>query len=465
MNCEICGKPADQKVEGHHLCDAHASAARQYEQRKWKRITCLEARAARLAQEGDTAIHHGFEIIKAIPMGQPILIGHYSERGHRALLRRSDNAIRRGIAAHDKAKHVRRRAYAAQSNRTISSDDPLAVIKLREKIASAERWQEEMKRVNSIIRKLIKPFSGKYPAHATGAEFSTYITARREYEKTYQQHAPKLAELAGIDEAEAYSLLRADELGRIGYATYQLSNNNANIKRMRERLAALEARAAAPAVSATTEYAWGRVIRDPADNRIRIVFPGKPESDVIAMLKHRGFHWSKLNGAWQRMLNGNGEWAASVIIAEMEKRTPTAQPEPPPKLPSNYAFTPDSGLTPIRQQYLSIKQNHPDALLAFRLGDYYEFFDEDAETAARVLDLVLTSRPISKDKRAPMAGFPHHALAQFLLKLRQAGYRVAVCEQINDPTGRGLVERKVVAVHEALLPDDAPIQLTMFSGA
>ena len=98
--------------------------------------------------------------------------------------------------------------------------------------------------------------------------------------------------------------------------------------------------------------------------------------------------------------------------------------------------------TPMRQQYLSIKSQHPDCILLFRLGDFYETFDEDAKTVARVCDVVLTSRPVGNDQRVPLAGVPYHSLDGYIAKLVEAGYRVAIAEQISEP-GKGLVEREV----------------------
>lgn len=98
--------------------------------------------------------------------------------------------------------------------------------------------------------------------------------------------------------------------------------------------------------------------------------------------------------------------------------------------------------TPMRQQYLSIKSQHPDCVLLFRLGDFYETFDEDAKTVARVCDVVLTSRPVGNDQRVPLAGVPYHAVDYYIAKLIEAGYRVAIAEQITEP-GKGLVEREV----------------------
>src|SRR5918997_6880141 len=100
-------------------------------------------------------------------------------------------------------------------------------------------------------------------------------------------------------------------------------------------------------------------------------------------------------------------------------------------------------LTPMMQQYQEAKARHPGMLLLFRMGDFYELFDADAEVAARVLGLTLTSR----DKQIPMAGFPHHQLEAYLKKLLHAGHRVAVCDQVEDPAlAKGLVKREVTRV-------------------
>jgi len=103
--------------------------------------------------------------------------------------------------------------------------------------------------------------------------------------------------------------------------------------------------------------------------------------------------------------------------------------------------------TPLRRQYLDIKRRYPHAILFFRLGDFYETFDEDAETVARELEITLTSRPVSKDQRVPLAGIPHHSLDSYLAKLIAKGYKVAICEQMEEPAkGKKIVDRKVVRV-------------------
>jgi DNA mismatch repair protein MutS len=102
-------------------------------------------------------------------------------------------------------------------------------------------------------------------------------------------------------------------------------------------------------------------------------------------------------------------------------------------------------VTPLRKQYLRVKQKYTEAIVFFRLGDFYETFDEDAKVASRELDVVLTSRTMGKGQRVPMAGIPHHALDNYLAKLINRGHKVAICEQLTPP-GKGLVERDVIRV-------------------
>ena len=108
-------------------------------------------------------------------------------------------------------------------------------------------------------------------------------------------------------------------------------------------------------------------------------------------------------------------------------------------------------LTPMMQQYHAVKQQHPDCLLFFRLGDFYEMFEEDARIAARVLDLTLTTRDRSKEKsdeeKVPMCGVPYHASDTYVARLVSCGYKVAICEQMEDPAlAKGLVKRAVIRI-------------------
>ena len=119
--------------------------------------------------------------------------------------------------------------------------------------------------------------------------------------------------------------------------------------------------------------------------------------------------------------------------------------------------------TPMMQQYLRIKAQHPDMLLFYRMGDFYELFYDDARRAAQLLDITLTARGASAGEPIAMAGVPYHAVEGYLVRLIWLGESVAICEQIGDPaTSKGPVERKVVrvvtpgtVVEPGLLPGDA----------
>lgn len=122
-----------------------------------------------------------------------------------------------------------------------------------------------------------------------------------------------------------------------------------------------------------------------------------------------------------------------------------------------------ASLTPMMQQYLELKEKYNDCLLFFRLGDFYEMFFDDALTASRELEIVLTGRDCGMKERAPMCGVPYHSVNSYINKLIEKGYKVAICEQLEDPSlAKGLVERDVIRVitpgtviEEQMLPENA----------
>jgi len=106
-----------------------------------------------------------------------------------------------------------------------------------------------------------------------------------------------------------------------------------------------------------------------------------------------------------------------------------------------------SNLTPMMQQFYSMKDEYPDAILFFRMGDFYEMFDEDAEIASKVLGIALTNRNKSSENSPPMCGIPYHSYQPYLNKLLNAGYKVAICEQLEDPSkAKGIVKRGVTRI-------------------
>ncbi len=121
----------------------------------------------------------------------------------------------------------------------------------------------------------------------------------------------------------------------------------------------------------------------------------------------------------------------------------TAPRAPRPGIPE----IPADRLTPMFRQWLAAKREHPDALLLFRMGDFYELFFDDARIAAPILEIALTARGRGTKTEAPMCGIPHHALGTYVARLVERGYRVAICEQVEDPRrARGMVRREVVRV-------------------
>ncbi|MBE0593260.1 MAG: DNA mismatch repair protein MutS, partial [Gemmatimonadales bacterium] len=129
--------------------------------------------------------------------------------------------------------------------------------------------------------------------------------------------------------------------------------------------------------------------------------------------------------------------------------------------------------TPMMQQYLALKAGHPDTLLLYRMGDFYELFYDDAERGAALLGITLTQRGMSKGEPIPMAGVPVQSVEQYLARLIRLGESVAICEQIGDPaTSKGPVERKVVRIvtpatltDEQLLPErEDPLLLAVLPG-
>ena len=106
-----------------------------------------------------------------------------------------------------------------------------------------------------------------------------------------------------------------------------------------------------------------------------------------------------------------------------------------------------SAVTPVMRQYYSVKDEYPDALVLFRMGDFYETFEDDAKTASRVLNITLTKRANGKASSVPLAGFPYHSLDSHLHKFMKAGLKVAICEQVEDPKqAKGIVKREVVEI-------------------
>lgn len=248
-----------------------------FEERKEKRIEGFKRKAAKANQESQAAFRRSDDLVKHIPPGQPILVGHHSEKRHRNTLDKSHQAMGKGIELQNKSKYYEQRVKSAEANKAIFSDDPNVVEKLAEKIERLEKRQELMKQANKLIRK---------------------------------NDVEGLLNL-GFSESAVNQLFKPDFCGRIGFADYNLTNNSANIRRLKQRLELEKQKESLE----TKEVKVGEVklVANTEDNRTQIFFPGKPSDQIIKLLKGYGFRWAPSVGAWQRHLSGLANHRAKEI--------------------------------------------------------------------------------------------------------------------------------------------------------
>ena len=259
-----------------------------YEAKKAARRERYHELAAKARKEGNSRINQAKKMAELIPFGQPILVGHHSEGRDRRFRGRIHDNFGKGFALLEKAEHYQRKATT--ESRAISSDDPAAVKKLKEKLELLEKSQEMMKRGNAIIRKHQK---------------AGYDTQRQ-----------ALID-AGFNEKTATEMLTPDFCGRVGFPGYALTNNNSEIKRVKDRLAILEKQSARE--TRETEYNGFTVREDTEENRIMFFFPGKPDTTTRDLLKSRAFKWSPRRGAWVRQWTGNAVYDAREIIKKLQE--------------------------------------------------------------------------------------------------------------------------------------------------
>lgn len=214
-------------------------------------------------------------MLSAIPPGQPM--HSVSDRHYRE---RMNKKMGQSVSAAEKAEYYEYKAEAAEKNTAISSDDPDAIIKLRDKLVRLKRAQEEMKRINAYYRK-----------HKTcqGCE--------------------------GISDEEAARLDHEVEAGylreNVPYPSYKLSNNNAEIHRIEKRLKTLEQ--TRDGKFQGWEFEGGKVVANVEANRLQIFFDEVPSEELRSKLKHGAFKWARSVGAWQRQLTQNAIYAAKHI--------------------------------------------------------------------------------------------------------------------------------------------------------
>lgn len=243
-----------------------------YEAKQAARKVRLEARADRLANEAHEIHAKAERMASIIPFGQPILVGHHSEGQDRRYREKIRNTFAKSFETQKAAGEAAARAASAGTG-GISSDDPDAVSKLREKLAGLEAEQERMKAYNAAWRK-----AGN--------------KAGRQVDDTW------------VDPPY----------------TYELSNNNGNMSRIKDRIEALD-RAAARETKETERANGIRIVENAEANRLQIIFPGKPSEAARSILKGSGFRWAPSEGAWQRHLSTNARWSADCALQAIAKQS------------------------------------------------------------------------------------------------------------------------------------------------
>ncbi len=258
-----------------------------YEGRQDRRRERLEARAVTKHAEAKSRWAESDRLAQAMN-GQPVLIGHHSEKRHRRDIERMGNNLHKGCEAHNEAGELERRAASVGSG-GISSDDPAAVGKLRAKLESLTGGRDRMKTINAAWRKHGKP-------RPDNAEAWT-----------------RIAQTLGFDVATVQLDMARDFMHRAPY-TYAITNIGSEIRRLEQRIKDLARAEAMPGREVIEGDGW-RIWEDRDENRLFISHDSKPSAEVCAALKRHGFRWNRYATAWTRLLNESA-WGNAKYLAE-----------------------------------------------------------------------------------------------------------------------------------------------------
>lgn len=239
------------------------------QEKKQARVARYEALAEKAEQRSNAAYKRSNDAVSGIVPGQPILVGHHSEKRHRRAINKSWNAMGESVRESDKAEYYRQKARAAENNNAIYTEDEDATERLEDKIKRLELLQQTMKDRNKIFKS--KKLSD-------------------------EEKVAKLLEM-GMRESEIREMLAGDFCGRIGYANYLLTNNNAVIRNAKQRLEKVSALKGME--EKEYEVNGVRVVENPTENRFQIFFGYKPSEEIRKRLKSAGFRWSPTNECWQ----------------------------------------------------------------------------------------------------------------------------------------------------------------------
>jgi hypothetical protein len=257
-----------------------------YDQQRQARIARLRARAANVRQEAQQHQQAADAIAQHIPLGQPILVGHHSERRHRRDLDRIHNRFEKSWQVQAKATALDERAQATERSQAISSRDPDALAKLQAKLAALEAKQAEMKHINAAYRK------------GTLAELGWSAEAIQRLQE---------------------NLAQAQSWEQQPHPGWELSNNSAEIRRTKQRIVELTALGESRPRD-EGEVPGLRVVYNDDPVRIELHFDHKPDEDTRARLKRQGFRWSRFTGAWLAQDTQARRAFVAELLAQRQQR-------------------------------------------------------------------------------------------------------------------------------------------------
>lgn len=295
--CQICetAKATQIVLDQYHCCADCAGKLTAYTDRVQNRLERLQRAAQRTQTEGRALVDQAHRKAELIPFGQPILIGHHSEGRDRRYRAGIERTFRRGFETLKRAAELQRRADSPST--AISSDDPAAVVKLKERLETLRKGHQLLLQANQTIRAMNK----------RKAPLDEMIEA--------------VHGITGIDKTRLKIIMTfyGDQPGK--YRTLSPTNNSAEIRRVQERISDLQQMHAQAAAAPQTEQQYGdiRIVQNREANRVQIFFPGKPAPTTIKLLKGRGFHWTPSIGAWQRLLNNGAIYDAESIVKQIQK--------------------------------------------------------------------------------------------------------------------------------------------------
>ena len=268
--------------------DTQGTTENWYEEKQARRKERYQELSIKAVLKSNEAYSKAVKMADVIPFGQPILLGHHSEKRDRKYRARITSTFEKSFEESNKAEYYERKAESVGMG-GISSDDPEAIRKLTNKLEGLKDSHEKMKSANKIIKSK---------------------------KANYSEKLLKIIEI-GFKEELAKELLNGDFMGRLGFATCSLQNNNAEIKRIEKRIEALSKSQNKKDIIEEKDNFIFKVNYE--INRIMFIFDGKPSEEVRNILKRNAFNWSKLNNAWIRKITPNALYVAKSLKEQLVK--------------------------------------------------------------------------------------------------------------------------------------------------